>query len=152
MTSTTPGVSPSSTPASASASSSATSSSVPASSPSSGLSGGAIGGIVVGVVGGLLLLGTVGFFFWRRKRSTQGVSKNDPHASSDDPYQGYAYQPQQPIHEAAYTPQKDMAQLHGSHVPPVTDKYAHMHQAPVEVPAHTSIPVEMDGGYHQPPR
>lgn len=152
MTSTTPGVSPSSTPTSASATSSITSSSTPASSSSSGLSGGAIGGIVGGIVGGLALLGAIGFFLWRRKRSAQGASKTNPHASAGDPYQGYAYQPQQPVHEAAYNPQQDMAQVHGSYAPPPTDKYAHTHQGPVEVPANSSRPVEMDGGQYHPPK
>lgn len=152
MTSTTPGASGSSTPVSASASTSPTSSSAPASSSSSGISGGAIGGIVGGVLGGLLLLGAIGFFLWRRKRSAQIGSKADPHASAGDPYQNYAYQPQQPVHEVAYSPHQGMAQMDGSSPAPVTDKYAHTQQGPVEVPAHSSVPVELDGGGYQPPK
>jgi len=95
-------------------------------------------------VGGLALLGAIGFFFWRRRKNTGKINPNTP---PGDPYQGYGYQPQQPqqqIHEAAYSPQPSMAQPYS---PPPSDKYAH--QAPVhEAPAYNN-PVEMDASYYQ---
>jgi hypothetical protein len=55
------------------------------------------------------------------------------------------------VHEAGYSPQPGMAQMHSpqQHQVPL-DKYAHVqHQGPVEVPANNG-PVEMDASYYAP--
>ncbi|KAH4191777.1 hypothetical protein HBI71_133030 [Parastagonospora nodorum] len=147
-TSTTPGASAKPTTRPAASSSPPAASSTPtilsstsnsSSSSKSTLSTSAIGGIVGGLLGGLALLGAIAFLLWRRRKSA--ARKSNPYEAPSDPYQGYAYQPQQPVHEAhsPYSPQPGISQL------PAVDKYA-QHAGPVEVSA-LSAPVEMDASY-----
>lgn len=78
----------------------------------------------------------IAFLLWRRRKSAG--RKSNPYGAPSDPYQGYAYQPQQPVVYQAYSPQ-GMAQV------PAVDKYA-QRAGPVEVSA-LSAPVEMDASY-----
>ena len=96
-----------------------------------------------GVVGGLALVGAIGFFVWRRRRSS---AKTNPYAQASDPYQGYSYQPQAPYQGQAYSPQPNIAQPHS---PPPNDKYAQMQQPRIHEAPAFAHPVEMDANYYQ---